>query len=49
MYTGRLVEAVPGGDRFVSLVSQVWLRTPAGWQLLNVRLVAEARARETFR
>jgi len=49
MYTGRLIETAPGGDRFVSLVSQVWLRSGTSWQLLNVRLSSESHVREALR
>jgi hypothetical protein len=49
MYTGRLIETAPGGDRFVALVSQVWLRSGASWQLLNVRLSSESHVREALR
>ena len=49
MYTGRLIETAPGGDRFVALVSQVWLRSGTSWQLLNVRLSSESHVREALR
>lgn len=49
LYTARLIETPQdGGTPFVSLISQVWLRSGTTWQMLSVRVMPEAKVRATL-